>query len=254
MANKTQTQAVIEIMEKRGGYTTLLDLYTEVPRVKDVKWETKTPDASIRRIVQDSKLFFKIKPGLWALNSYKAKLPSDIRILIDDGKLNEKRDFSLHSYHQGLLLDTGNFLGFKTYVPSQDKNQKYLDKHLQDIASLTLLPTFTYEIILQRIKSIDVVWLEGEAPTLFPKKVFEIENSTDFIKSLNKFYELRNFTTSMVIVAPNTKKKLFSETISWGIYKSLRNRVEFWDYDRLERYYQNSIKISESSIINLVQS
>jgi len=30
-------------------------------------WNSKTPYASIRRIVQVNKEFFKIKPGLWAL-------------------------------------------------------------------------------------------------------------------------------------------------------------------------------------------
>lgn len=39
---------------------------------------TKTPCATIRRIVQDTRFFFKIKPGLWALKSYKNKLPGEI--------------------------------------------------------------------------------------------------------------------------------------------------------------------------------
>jgi len=34
--------------------------------------------ASIRRIVQDEKFFFKIRPGLWALKTYKNKLPENI--------------------------------------------------------------------------------------------------------------------------------------------------------------------------------
>jgi len=37
-------------------------------------WATKTPLASIRKIVQDDRYFFKIKPGLWALNEYKSEV------------------------------------------------------------------------------------------------------------------------------------------------------------------------------------
>jgi len=242
LTRKTQVDAVIEIMESKGGYATLLDLYRQAQDIKDVNWTTSTPDASIRRIVQDSKHFFKIKPGLWALNSYKSKLPDDIRVLMDDdGVRNKKRDYSSHSYNQGLLINTGNLLGFKTYVPSQDKSRKYLDKPLRDIANLTTLPKFTYDVVLRRIKSIDVVWLQGNEHTLFPSKVFEVENSTDFVKSFNKFYELRNFTTSMTIVAPPSKKKLFEETIRWDIYNGLKNRVQFWDYDQLEKFYQQCV-------------
>jgi len=237
MSQITQIQAVIETMKQKGGYATLLDLYREVPKVKNVNWNTKTPDASIRRIVQDLRHFFKIKPGLWALNDFKDRLPDSISGLIENGEQCEKYDFNLHSYNQGLLINSGNMLGFKTYIPAQDKSRKYLDKTLKDLASLTTLPPFTYNTILNRIKSIDVIWLDGNNDNLFPSKVFEVENSTDFIKSLNKFNELKNFTIEMIIVAPDYKEKLFYDTLNWDIYKKLKNHVVFWDYDKLEQSY-----------------
>lgn len=66
-----QHEQVIIEMEKNGGTATLSYLYKNVD-VTD--WKTKTPFATIRRIVQNKKYFFKIKPGLWALNSEKEKL------------------------------------------------------------------------------------------------------------------------------------------------------------------------------------
>ena len=63
-----QYDAVIEVMKANGGYSTLGHLYAEALRVPGVQWKTKTPFASIRRIVQDERFFFKIRPGLWALN------------------------------------------------------------------------------------------------------------------------------------------------------------------------------------------
>jgi len=58
-----QYEAVIEVMEENGGYATLGFLNQKVLKIKDCKWNTKTPFASIRRIVQDPRFFFKIKPG-----------------------------------------------------------------------------------------------------------------------------------------------------------------------------------------------
>jgi predicted restriction endonuclease len=59
---------VIVAMEQLGGYATLYELYFLTDYSN---WKTKTPEASIRRIVQNSDAFFKIKPGLWALTNKK---------------------------------------------------------------------------------------------------------------------------------------------------------------------------------------
>ena len=56
-----QYEAVIKVMESKGGYATLGSLNQEVLKIKECEWKTKTPFASIRRIVQDKKLFFKIR-------------------------------------------------------------------------------------------------------------------------------------------------------------------------------------------------
>ncbi len=47
-----QYEAVIQTLERLGGQATLAELYREVMKIEDCKWETKTPFASIRRIVQ----------------------------------------------------------------------------------------------------------------------------------------------------------------------------------------------------------
>ena len=59
-----QHEAVIKVMENNGGFSTLGFLYQNVLKIPDVEWKTKTPFASMRRIVQDERFFFKIKPGL----------------------------------------------------------------------------------------------------------------------------------------------------------------------------------------------
>jgi len=59
-----QYEAVIKVMEENGGYATLGFLYQNVLNVPGCNWKTKTPFASMRRIVQNDRFFFKIKPGL----------------------------------------------------------------------------------------------------------------------------------------------------------------------------------------------
>ncbi len=64
-----QHEAVAQAMRENGGYATLGYLYQSVLKISDCEWGTKTPFASIRRIVQEDSKFLKIKPGLWALTA-----------------------------------------------------------------------------------------------------------------------------------------------------------------------------------------
>ena len=67
----TQEAQVIEVMRKEGGFAT----FKRLNELLDFsKWETKTPEASVRRIVQNSKNIFKIQPGLWALEEMRAEV------------------------------------------------------------------------------------------------------------------------------------------------------------------------------------
>ena len=61
MKKVTQEQQVIEVLRKFGGYATLRRL-NEL--VDFSTWKTKTPEASVRRIVQESSQIFKIQPGI----------------------------------------------------------------------------------------------------------------------------------------------------------------------------------------------
>lgn len=58
-----QYEAVRQALEKLGGVATLEQLNQETMKNKSCEWKTKTPFASIRRIVQLDKNIYKIKPG-----------------------------------------------------------------------------------------------------------------------------------------------------------------------------------------------
>ena len=114
----TQTQQVIDTLRKTGGYATLGDLYHLV----DTKlWATKTPNESIRRIVQQSNEIFKIQPGLWALEECREEVLRRFKIQPKEEKSVEQ---FTHGYYQGLIREIGNMKHYDTYVPAQVQNQK----------------------------------------------------------------------------------------------------------------------------------
>ena len=67
----TQEQQVIDVLRAQGGFATLRRL-NEV--IDFSTWKTKTPEASVRRIVQNSDAIFRIQPRLWALEESRKEV------------------------------------------------------------------------------------------------------------------------------------------------------------------------------------
>jgi hypothetical protein len=241
-------------MEKHGGFASLQYLYNKVFEIQDVKWETKTPFASIRRIVQNKNYFFKIKPGLWALNEYREALPENITALINGdkkfeaGTASESEQKFTHYYYQGIFAEIGNFKNFNTYVPPQDKNKPFIDKRLADLVTIEKLPEFTYPKIVQKIRSIDVIWFNNRG---FPDSIIEIEHSTNFKNSLIKFSELQDFNLQMIVVAPKIKENEYSSAIDFSVFEDIKNKVRFFDYDKVDKMYSDLLKMQESALYKI---
>ena len=114
MKNNSQSYQVIEAMRKEGGFATLRRL-NEV--VDFSTWKTKTPEASVRRIVQETNQIFKIQSGLWALEEMREEVLNLFELQMGNAKSEEQ--FS-HGYYQGLLVEIGNMRKKTTYIPAQD--------------------------------------------------------------------------------------------------------------------------------------
>jgi len=188
-----QSKLVIRAMENNGGYATLGYLYQNV-NTKD--WKTKTPFASIRRIVQDTRLFFKIRPGLWALNDYRDKVLEKFNLKTGE---NEQENTFNHTYYQGLIVEIGNLKNYKTHVPNQDKNKLFLEKPLKKVSSLEDIYEFSYPAIVRRANTIDVIWFNHRN---LPYAFFEVEYSTDFQNSLGKYADLQDFNDLPPFLGP----------------------------------------------------
>ena len=86
-----QKECVAEALASLGGF----DLYHKT----DVStWGSKTPFASIRRIVQTNKEFYKVRAGLWGLCDFRDKNLAKT----GDSKIEQNAKFT-HSYFQGVM-------------------------------------------------------------------------------------------------------------------------------------------------------
>jgi hypothetical protein len=233
-----QHEAVILAMRQNGGYATLGQLYQTAPKIPESKWGTKTPFATIRRIVQEHDEFFKIRPGLWALTSEKDRVLS----LFSGEKTQAKEREYSHYFFQGLVAEIGNLKGFQTFVPYQDKNRPYAKKKLGEVTTLSKFYEFTYAEVLRKAQTIDVAWFNFRK---YPNSFFEIEHSTDIYNSLLKFVELQDFRTNFYIVADNQRQAEFESKISLNAFAPIKSSLKFWNYDSVLDFHA---KVAASNI------
>jgi hypothetical protein len=226
-----QYEAVIKVMEDNDGFATLGHLYQHALKIPNVGWKTRTPFASIRRIVQDERFFFKIRPGLWALKSCKNNVLKQLSL---DTSSKEQQEKFNHSYFQGLVVEIGNLLGHRTFVPHQDKNKLYLSKPLSHYISIHEYLDFTYKCVIEQAITIDVSWFNNRD---FPDSFFEIEHTTPIDRSLLKFVELQDFNAKFYIVASDVRRREFERRVSMAAFGSIKNRVNFIDYEALANHH-----------------
>ncbi len=230
-----QYEQVIKVMRDNGGFATLGFLNHQV----DVsQWQTKTPFASIRRIVQDERFFFRIKPGLWALKEFQ----KEVLHKFDLDKGQQKEENFTHAYYQGLLLEIGNLKGFNTYVPPQDKNKLFLDKKLGSISSIEEIYDFSYKEIIKRARTVDVIWFNERN---LPNSFFEVEHSADIQNSLLKFNDLQDFYSNFYILSAIARKREFEQKISYSAFKEIKNRIKFIDYNFVSALHTKSFELKK---------
>jgi hypothetical protein len=242
-----QHEAVIQTIEKLGGVATLGQLNQEVLKIKECAWATKTPFASIRRIVQVNKDIYKIKPGLYGL--VKMRKINESKGIIEETAKNKNSTQTIefnHSYYQGLLLQLGQFKKLETFVPAQDKNRKFLNQSLKELSTITTLPSFSYSHLVQRSSTIDVIWFNDRQ---MPHSFFEVEHSTDIQNSLLKFNDLQDFYARMIIVADDVRRTEYENKIKYSSFKEIGTRVKFLNYESLLKQYEQHLHQQQFELI-----
>ena len=195
------------------------------------EWTTKTPNESIRRIVQISKEIFKIQPGLWALEECRAEVLAKFEL---KDKHSDGQEVFTHGYYQGLLIEIGNMKDFTTYIPAQDQNRKFLETPLKNLCRTTQIPRFGWEQMVNRARTVDVIWFNERK---MPNSFFEVEHSTDIQNSITKFCDLQDYHAQFVIVAPANREEQFRKIMERTAFKDVKARVRFCDYETISQQY-----------------
>lgn len=238
-----QYEAVIQTLEQLGGQATLAELYHEVMKIEECTWKTKTPFASIRRIVQVRPEIFKVQPGLWALRSYQ----NSLGLSEHNGSAQPTPEVLAqgHSYYQGLLVIIGNLRGHGTFIPNQDKNRLFVNRPLRELRSFQETPIFSYPHLVKKSSTVDVTWYNVRQ---MPHSFFEVEHSTDVQNSLLKFYDLQDFHARMFIVADDRRRAEFDEKRQRSALDAIKDRVSFLGFDTLVKYYEFEMLKSERGL------
>ena len=229
----TQWMQVVTALRQLGGIATLsqLNRCLLAPDGVATQWATKTPEATIRRIVRNTPEHIHVlKPGLYCLLEQAATY-ADNYSLPQEGEVAPHVAERNHWYYQGLLLEIGNARDYKTYVPPQDRNRAYGNQKLGEVSEITRLPSFGYQHFIRRARTVDVIWFNRRD---MPAELFEVEFSTDMLNSLAKFNELRDFYTHFSIVAPPHRKNHFEDRIGMDTFHEIRRRVTFISTDQID--------------------
>jgi hypothetical protein len=238
MKNLTQESQVIEAIRAAGGYATsrrlneMLDFST---------WKTHTPEASVRRIVQNSKAIFRIRPGLWALEECRKNVLAKFELKTGNAQSEER---FTHAYYQGLLVEIGKYRNQRTYVPAQDKNRLFIGQPLGNVSDTVEMPPFTYESLLKRARTIVVIWFNERA---MPSAFYEVEHTTDIKNSLSKFFELQDFYAGFYIVADKHRHKEYEDKLRTSMFAPLINRISFINYEQVVGLHEGLTKIKATS-------
>ena len=118
----------------------------------------------------------------------------------------------------------------------------FLHERLGDLRTLNDLPKYSYETLVSRSSTIDVIWFNKRN---MPDSFFEVEHSTDIQNSLMKFSDLQDFYTRMFIVADEKRHSEFDKKIEYSAFENLRKekRVKFLSYSDLERQYRQTLEL-----------
>ena len=136
--SNTQIQQVVSTVRNNGGFATFGQLYS---LLDFSEWDTQTPEASVRRIVQQSpELFFKTERGLWALEECRETVLKKFQLEgfdnpVPDEKVEERKQEFTHSYYQGLIVKIGNMHGAETFVAKGDQEKAFLGKTLKEVST-----------------------------------------------------------------------------------------------------------------------
>ena len=113
-----------------------------------------------------------------------------------------------------------------------------VNKPLKELRTLQEIPLYSFEKLVNRSSTIDVIWFNSR---LMPNSFFEVEHSTDIQNSLLKYMDLQDFFVRMFIVADENRRAEFEQKRNYKAFEEIAGRIHFLTYDSLIKQYESEI-------------
>ena len=237
MPRLTKVSALISLIGDNGGAASWQDIYDNIegyyPNIKAPKdWEAALRGVLYRE-VKNGRHFKRISAGVFALADYEEQAAVNII---------RKDKVRMHSYIEGLLVETGNYENYDTYC--SDKSAVFqANVRVGQLASVGEFPEFTYPEIVQVARRIDVVWFNKRGYK-FPQRAIEVVDSIGTLdQALNRMYQLREFQTNFLIAAPERFSDRINRKLRQAPYSEAHDRFEVRYYDDVIAYHRNILEL-----------
>lgn len=237
--NLTYSDAIEQVLRDNNYVASLQTIYREINKYR--KLTGKTPFNTIQERVQRDPRFTKLEKGVYALTEFLTHLPPSL----SKPHTQTERKERIHFRIQGMLLEIGNLLQYKTYTAN--KGAEFAGKRLDSYATLGELPRFTYDSIVAKARHIDVVWFTSQEEG-FPTVVYEIDTSPAFHRSLLKFTDLYHFNARFRLVSSHAHQQQFRDEMKREIFQGIRGQTKFLTYEIVEEMYESSLKQSNALV------
>lgn len=169
-------------------------------------------------------------------------IPEDIKSIEEPEEIQKEIRESLKV--QAMLASIGEKLGFKVWIPKQDRNGVLTctDYKINLSTILDQLP-FNYNTkTMKTIEQIDVIWIKKQTIV----RAFEIEGTTSIYSGLLRMSDLLslqpNIDIKLHIVSPNSRKEQVLREIKRPTFSSLEKPLpdtcSFLSYDSLFDLYK----------------
>ena len=232
------TEVIEKIMHANGGVASLGLLYQQASQYRSLPsgdWQ-KTLRGVLYREVRRGR-YVKVGLGVYALPSAQPQTSAyaqAVQGISPNAYLQQVND--VHSAVEGMLLEIGNYLEYQTYT--SDRNRAFDGKRLGDLCRLQQVPPFTYPDLVETVARCDVIWFTvGQRP--FPKFVYEVENTTNFVASMHKMYQIKEIDARFVLVAPEKRRKIFEQMLKNAPFDSVASRYTFRSFEQVAEFYFN---------------
>ncbi len=174
------------------------------------------------------------------LNEYADTTPDGKWVLKPIVKVRES-EHSKMVYFLGIL---GQKAGFEVWIGIREQGDSYNKVKLSSLINNKKLNfRFIPVTNLDRVKQIDVIWLdEGRV-----KYEFEVENTTAITEAIVRGSNIPHDTIKRLIVIPKEREKLLYRKLEEPILKEslMRDNWQFIFYNDLERFFNNNKRKKE---------